>query len=84
MPINPRAKIVDRKGPWIVASMRRFWTKKQLDKHSAEPTIHQTFEEAFTEASKMTLERKRGHFAVFECVGFIRLGKPPRKKISGD
>ena len=80
MPTNPRAKIETRQGPWIVASMRRNWLKERLDKQTDSPTIHQSLEAAFAAADAMAAKRSRGHFAVFECIGFIRLGKPKRKK----
>lgn len=60
--------------------MRRFWSKEKFDKHSCAPTIHQTLAEAFARADEMACERQRGHFAVFECIGYVHLGKPPKKK----
>lgn len=60
--------------------MRRFWSERQLDKYSAHPTIHATFQAAFERACEMTNERKQGDFAVFECVGCVKIRKGKKKK----
>ena len=60
--------------------MRRFWHKEKFDKQSCAPTIHQTLAEAFARADEMATERQRGHFAVFECIGFVNLPKLKKKK----
>ncbi|HAO99860.1 MAG TPA: hypothetical protein DCQ83_07425 [Fibrobacteres bacterium] len=59
--------------------MKRFWKKEKLDKYSADPTIHQSLADAFERAALMTNERKSGHFAVFECIGFLSLSKKKKK-----
>jgi len=60
--------------------MRRFWSKDKLDKHSANPTIHPTLASAFEEANRLTVTRSQGHFAIFECIGCVKLSKQKKKK----
>lgn len=74
-------KTTEKKGPYIVVSMRRFWNASKLDKHTADPTIHQTFAEAFLEASRRTTLSQQGQYAVFECIGSCYNSKSERKKM---
>jgi hypothetical protein len=73
-------KTVEKKGPFIVVSMRRFWTAQKLDKHTAEPTIHQTLPEAMADAAARTETSWRGQYAVFECIGYCEADADQKAK----
>jgi len=60
--------------------MRNRWHSEHPIYRGQKPTVvHQTLAEAFAEADRLSQLHPRGHFAVFECIGFVK-GKRPKTK----
>lgn len=65
-------------GPWFVTSMKGRWQGGRISRSHKPTVVHLTLATAFAEAQRLSDEHPRQHYAVFECIGYVK-GNPHNK-----
>lgn len=58
--------------------MKRRWHGGEIDRSKKPTFVHVTLASAFTEAKRLSEIHPKQHFAVFECIGYVK-GAPIKK-----
>jgi hypothetical protein len=65
-------------GPWFVVSMKNRWEGGLIVRSQKPTMVHTDLVSAFAEAKRLSDQSPRGHYAVFECIGYCK-GDPKTK-----